>query len=234
MTLPIDIWSDIACPWCYVGKRRLEAALARFAHRDAVAIRWHSFQLDPSAPRVQDESVPYAARLARKYRVAVDQAQAMIDRMAQTAAAEGIEMRFDRVRPGNTFDAHRLLHLAAARGAQGALKERLMRAYFTEGEAIGEAEALVRLAAEVGIEPDEAQSVLAGDGYADDVRADLARAAELGIHGVPFFVLANRFAVEGAQPADTMLHVLERAWSEAEKLETVNADGAVCGPDGCE
>lgn len=231
--LTIDVWSDIACPWCYVGKRRLEAALARFAHRDEVSIRWHAFELDPSAPRVRDASESYAARLAEKYRMRVEDAQAMIDRMARTAAADGIEMRFDRVRAGNTFDAHRLLHLAAERGVQGELKERFLRAYFTEGEPIGDPEALVRLAADAGVDPDEAQAVLASDAHAAEVRADEARAASLGIHGVPFFVLGGRFAVEGAQPADTMLHVLERAWSEAPKPEPI-VDGATCGPEGCD
>ncbi len=234
MTLDIDIWSDIACPWCYVGKRRLEAALARFEHRDEVTIHWRAFELDPSAPRTLDDGVSYAGRIARKYGVDEAQAQAMIDRMTETAASDGLSLRFDRIRPGNTFDAHRLLHLAAERGLSGELKERFLRGYLSEGEAIGEPETLVRLAAEVGIEPDEAESVLLGDAYGREVRAEQARAAALGIHGVPFFVLAGRFAVEGAQPADALLHALTRAWGESTKLEPVFAEGAVCGPDGCE
>src|SRR5688572_13548676 len=136
--LRIDVWSDIVCPWCYVGKRRLEAALAQFPQRAAVEVVWRAFELDASAPAVRDEGVPYAERLARKYGTTVDQAQKMIERMIEVAAADGLDFRFDRIRPGRTFDAHRLLHLAAERGLQDALKERLLRAYMTEGAAIGD------------------------------------------------------------------------------------------------
>ena len=121
--LRIDVWSDIACPWCYVGKRRLEQALAGFAHPSEVEIVWRAFELDPSAPRVRDASQSYAERLARKYGTHAQQAQQMIDRMVDTAAGDGLALRFDHIRPGNTFDAHRLLHLAHERGVQDALKE---------------------------------------------------------------------------------------------------------------
>ncbi|HEX6240937.1 MAG TPA: DsbA family oxidoreductase, partial [Polyangiales bacterium] len=141
--LRIDIWSDIACPWCYVGKRRLEAALKQFPA--PVAVTWHSFQLDPSAPRTLPASPPYAERLARKYGVPPAQGQAMITRMVQTAAEDGLAMDFERIQPGNTFDAHRLLHLAKLRGRQDALEERLFAAYLCEGQAIGEPEVLLRL-----------------------------------------------------------------------------------------
>ncbi|MCB9598539.1 MAG: DsbA family oxidoreductase [Sandaracinaceae bacterium] len=230
--LSIDVWSDIACPWCFVGKRRLEAALERFEHAPFVDVRWRAFELDPSAPRSRPVETDYVERLARKYRVAPAQAEAMIQNMVDTAAADGIEMRFDHIRPGNTFDAHRLLHLAAERGRQDALKERFLRAYLTEGEPIGEPEALVRLAGEVGIEVDEARGVLDTDLYAHEVRMDEAEAAALGIHGVPFFVLGERFGVSGAQSPETMLRVLDKAWAELPALE-VFEDGAVCGPDGC-
>lgn len=228
----IDVWSDIACPWCYVGKRRLEAALAAFEHADSVELVWRAFELDPSAPPQLDPE-SYAARLARKYGATVEQAEGMIAQMTETAAADGLDFRFDRVRAGNTFDAHRLLHLARERGCQGALKERLMRGYFTEGEPIGDADALGRMAGDAGLEVDEARGVLEGDLYADDVRADEAQARAYGITGVPCFVLAGRFAVVGAQPADALVSVLDRAWRETVgELEQV-ADGAACGPDGC-
>ena len=233
-SLRIDIWSDIACPWCYVGKRHLEQALARFPHKDDVAIVWRAFELDPSAPRIRDASQSYAERLAGKYGTTPAQAQSMIDRMVDTAARDGLEFRFDRIRPGNTFDAHRLLHLAHERGKQDALKERMLRAYMTEGQAIGDRDVLAGLAREVGLDEQEVRDVLAGDRYASEVRQDEARARELGINGVPFFVLADRFGVSGAQPAEVLLGALERAWAERVKpvLETV-AEGAVCGPDGC-
>lgn len=233
--LRIDIWSDIACPWCYVGKRRLEQALAKFPHRAEVEIVWRAFELDPSAPRVRDTSQSYAERLASKYRVPTPQAQQMIDRMVETAAGDGLEFRFDRIRPGNTFDAHRVLHLAHDRGRQDAVKERLLRGYMTEGQAIGERDVLVELARDAGLDEAEVGDALDSGRYTDEVRQDEALARELGISGVPFFVLAGRLAVSGAQPSEVMLGALERAWSEFHKpsIETI-VEGAACGPDGCD
>jgi len=232
--LRVDIWSDIACPWCYIGKRHLEQALAKFPHRDQVEIVWRAFELDPSAPKVRDSSQTYAERIAKKYGTQAPQAQVMIDRMTQTAANDGLEFRFDRIQPGNTFDAHRLLHLAHERGVQDALKERLMRAYMTEGQAIGEPEVLAKLAAEAGLDEQEAREVLGGDRYVSEVRQDEALARELGISGVPFFVLAGRLGVSGAQPADVLLGALERAWAEHKPGLEQFAEGATCGPDGCD
>jgi predicted DsbA family dithiol-disulfide isomerase len=233
--LRIDIWSDIACPWCYVGKRRLEQALARFPHAAEVEVVWRAFELDPSAPRVRDPQQGYADRLARKYGTTPAQAQGMIDRMVDTAAGDGLALRFDHIRPGNTFDAHRLLHLAHERGVQDALKERLLRAYLTEGQAIGEPEVLRPLACEVGLDEREVGDLLGGDRYAPEVRQDEALARELGITGVPFFVLAGRLGVSGAQPTDVLLGALGRAWAEFHAPEIVPiVEGAACGPDGCD
>jgi predicted DsbA family dithiol-disulfide isomerase len=228
--LQVDIWSDIACPWCYVGKRRFEAALADYPARAQVHVVWRSFQLDPSAPRVQPEQC-YAERLAAKYGTSPAQAQALIERMVQTAASDGIAMDFERIQPGNTFDAHRLLHWAKARGAQDALEERLFRAYLCEGQAIGDADVLMRLAGEVGLDLDEARGVLDTDIYDAEVRADIARARELGISGVPFFVIGGRYGVSGAQPAELLRAALEQAAAE---LAPTAADGDICGPSGCE
>ena len=156
--LTVEIWSDIVCPWCYVGKRRLEAALARFER--PVEVTWRSFELDPSAPRERD--LPAAEHLAAKYGMSVEQAQASQAQLTELAAAEGLEYHLDRTRGGNSFDAHRMLHLAAAHDLQDAAKERLMRAYFTEAEPIGDPDTLVRLMAEIGIDEDEARAVLRG------------------------------------------------------------------------
>ena len=233
--LRIDIWSDIACPWCYIGKRRLEQALGRFAHQADVEIVWRAFELDPSAPRVRDASQSYAERIARKYGTQPAQAQIMIDRMVDTAAKEGLEFRFDRIRPGNTFDAHRLLHLAHERGTQDALKERMLRAYLTEGQAIGDRDVLVALARDAGLDDHEARATLDGDRFAAEVRQDEAIARELGINGVPFFVIAQRIGASGAQPPDVLLGALDRAWSELQAPELAGfAEGAACGPDGCD
>src|ERR1700730_8122812 len=184
--LDVQVWSDIACPWCYVGKRRFEAALARFSHRKAVRLTWFSFELDPMAPRVREPLVPYAERIAKKYGVPVAQAEGRIRQLTDVAATDGLELRFDRIRPGNTFDAHRLLHLAAERGLQDALMERFLRAYFAQGEPIGDPETLARLAKQAGLDPDEVRAVLATDAYARNVRSDEEKAHALGIQGVPF------------------------------------------------
>ena len=205
--LRVDVWSDFACPWCYVGKRRLEAALARLPDRAAVDVRWRAFELDPTAPAVR-EPEPYAVRLARKYATSPTRAQEMIDTMTRTAAGEGLGFRFDRIRPGNTFDAHRLQHLAAEHGAGDALHERLFRAYLTEGEALGDREVLARLASEVGLDAAEVRALLAGDDRADAVRADEAAADVLGIHAVPHFRFGDRLGLSGAQPPDVLLHAL--------------------------
>jgi predicted DsbA family dithiol-disulfide isomerase len=234
--LDVQIWSDIVCPWCYVGKRRLEAALAEFPHRDRVEISWRAFELDPWAARVRDSSVSYAGRLAEKYRMPVERAEAMIRNMTEVAAADGLDFRFDHIRPGNTFDAHRVLHMAAAHGLGGAAKERLLLAYMTEGASIGEVEVLVRLAGEVGLDTAAVGEMLAGDGYAAAVRRDEEQARAFGIGGVPFFVFDRRYAVSGAQPSEVFLRVLTRVWDELPRepeREPDIADGAVCGPDGC-
>jgi predicted DsbA family dithiol-disulfide isomerase len=215
MPLTVEIWSDIVCPWCYIGKRRFEAALAQFAHGDEVEVRFRSFELDPGAPVMPEGSG--AERLAAKYGIPVAEAEAMQARVTETAAADGLEYQLDRARGGNTFDAHRLLHLAAAQGVQADAKERLMRAYFSEGEPISDPETLVRLAAEAGVDADAAREVLAGDRYAAEVRDDEQLAAQLGIRGVPFFVLDRRYGVSGAQPPEALLQALEQAWDEAER-----------------
>ncbi len=232
--LRIDVWSDIACPWCYIGKRHLEQALAEFPHKAEVEIVWRAFELDPSAPRVRDTTTEhYADRLATKYGMSRAQAQAKLDQMTATAAADGLDFRFDRVTPGNTFDAHRLLHLAHERGVQDALKERLLLAYMTEGQAIGDPAVLASLAREAGLDEAEARELLAGDRYAAEVRQDERLARELGISGVPFFVLSGRLGVSGAQPAAVLRSALDKAWADLPAAPATFAEGAVCGPDGC-
>jgi predicted DsbA family dithiol-disulfide isomerase len=230
--LRIDIWSDIACPWCYIGKRHLEQALESFEHKDDVEIVWRAFELDPGAPKLR-EAVPNAERLAKKYRVSVEQAHAMMQRVIDAGKQAGLDMKLHDSKSGNTFDAHRLLHWAGTLGKQDAMKERLMRAYQSEGAVISNPDVLVALAADIGLDATEARAVLDSDRYATDVRTDEQLAGELGITGVPFFVLAGKLGVSGAQPVDTLKLVLAKAWAERPQLETV-AGGAACGPDGCE
>jgi predicted DsbA family dithiol-disulfide isomerase len=210
MPLTVEIWSDVVCPWCYIGKRRFEAALEAFPHADEVTVMWRSFELDQEAPKLAEGTA--TERLAAKYGMTLERAAELHAEMTERAAAEGLDFRFDLARGGNTFDAHRLIHLAATYGHQAVAKERLMRAYFTEGEAIADPETLVRVLAEVGVDPVEARDVLAGDRFADDVREDELLASQLGIQGVPFFVLDRRFGVSGAQPSDVLVQALQRAW----------------------
>jgi predicted DsbA family dithiol-disulfide isomerase len=211
--LALEIWSDVVCPWCYVGKRRLEAALEMLPDRDDVEVRWRSFQLDPEAPPTRN--MPADEHLAAKYGMSVEDARALNEQMTELAAREGLEYHLDRTRGGNTFDAHRLIQLGAARGVQDAVKERLMRGYFTEGEAVSDHETLVRLGADAGLDPDEARAALASGAYADDVRGDEDLARRMGIRGVPYFVLNRRFGVSGAQPAELLAQAFERARQEA-------------------
>ena len=226
----VEIWSDIACPWCAVGKRRFEAALAGFEHRDDVKVTFRSFELDPDAPPAREGSS--AEHLASKYGTSLEQANAMNHRMTETAAADGLEFRFDLARGGNTFDAHRLLHLAAAHGRQHELKERLMRAYLGEGELMSDHAALTRLALEAGLPEDEVRDTLATGRFAAEVREDEATARSFGISAVPYFVIDRRFGLAGAQPPEVFGEGLRRAW-EARTPLTVVADGDTCGVDGC-
>ena len=233
--MQVEVWSDVVCPWCYIGKRRLEAALAAFPHRDEIEVLWRSFELNPNAPaRVPGNP---AERLAAKYGMTVEWARAANARVTSVAAGEGLRYRLDMSKPGNTFDAHRLLHLARDQGRQGQAKERLMAAYFTEGEAIGDRDTLVRLMSEVGLEPDRVRSVLAGDAYSAEVRSDEREAAELGIGGVPFFVIDRRYGISGAQPAELIQQGLEQAWREARPIKMFTQAGpgpaATCDEDGC-
>jgi len=215
--MKIDIWSDLVCPYCYLGKRRLETALAQFAHRDQVELVWHSFELDPYAPAVSDEGT--SEMLSRKYGIPLQQARASQRALEQQAAAVGLEFHLETTRTGNTFDAHRLIHLARSHGRQDELKDRLFAATFTEGRPIGDHEMLVELALEAGVPEADARRVLSSDEYADDVRADEADAVEVGVDGVPFFLIDRRFMIPGAQTPETVLAILERAWRKAQTVE---------------
>jgi predicted DsbA family dithiol-disulfide isomerase len=211
--MKIEIWSDTACPWCYIGKRRFDDALAGFPHRDALDIVWRSFELDPTAPPRQDRAS--VDLLAAKYGMTAAKAQGMMDSMTATGAAEGVTFRFDRSISGNTFDAHRLIHFAATHAKREQMVERLFAAYFTEGEAIGEHDTLVRLAGGIGLNDDAVRAMLTSDAYAADVRDDEARARHFGISGVPFFAIDEKYGISGAQPATAILGALAEAWAES-------------------
>ena len=231
-SLKLEVWSDIACPWCYVGKRRLEGALKQFAHQSEVELVWRAFELDPGAKAERPRDVSHVEFIARKYGMSVAQAQKSTDHLVQLARAEGLAFDFLNIRSGNTFDAHRLVHLGYDRGLQDAVQERLMKAYFEQGELMSDHGTLARLASEAGLDGSEVADVLAGDSYALAVRADEARARELGITGVPCFVFDRQFAVSGAQSSEVLLNALQQAWSERAPAVALT-EGAVCGPEGC-
>jgi predicted DsbA family dithiol-disulfide isomerase len=209
--MEIEIWSDIACPWCYIGKRRFERALDQFEHADALNITWRSFELDPNAPAEREGDL--ATLLARKYGMTVEKAREAQAGLTATAADEDLLFRFDLARSGNTFDGHRLIHLAAEHGLQAEMKERLLRAYFVEGRLIGDPETLVRAGVEVGLPEAEIRDLLHGDRFAEAVRADESTAAELGISGVPTFIVDRKVGVTGAQPPEMILRMLREGWA---------------------
>ena len=225
----IEIWSDVVCPWCYIGKRRLETALAEFPHADEVEVVWRSFQLDPSAPNTPVETV--AEHLGRKYGGGAAGGRQMVDRVEAVAAEEGMIWRHHESLRVGTMDAHRLLH--AAGDLRGELKEALLRAYFVDAQNVADHETLTRIATQVGLDEVAVKEVLTTDQYADDVEADIRQAAAYGATGVPFFVIDQKYGVSGAQPADTFRQVLDRAWADSRPaIEVIGGEDA-CGPDGC-
>ncbi|MFH9980669.1 DsbA family oxidoreductase [Streptomyces sp. NPDC017179] len=233
----VEIWSDIACPWCYVGKARFEKALAAFPHREQVEVVHRSFELDPG--RAKDDVQPVVAMLTKKYGMTETQAHDGEDNLGRQAAAEGLDYRTRGRDHGSTFDMHRLLHLAKEHGRQSELLDALYRANFAEERSVFTegGERLVELAVAAGLDADAARKVLADpDAYAAEVRADEREAAQLGASGVPFFVLDRKYGVSGAQPAEVFTQALTQAWGERSPLtllQSGDADGDACGPDGC-
>jgi len=209
--MTIEIWSDVVCPWCYVGKRRLEHALERFAHRDDVELTWRSFQLDPTQRRGDNRLT--TEMLSDKYGVPAAEAAAMQERVTALAAEEGLTYHLDESLTANTFDAHRLTHFAATRDLADGIHERLFQAALVEGEAVDDTETLARIGTDVGLPADEVRKVLDGDAYADEVRDDIREARALGANGVPFFVFDRAYGISGAQPIEVFLATLEKAAS---------------------
>jgi predicted DsbA family dithiol-disulfide isomerase len=211
--MQIEIWSDVVCPWCYIGKRRLERALAEFEHADEVEVTWRSFQLNPDAP---SKAVPTLDYLEQRFG---PQAQAMTGRVAEMGQGEGLNLDFASSLTVNTLEAHRVLHLATDLGIGDAAKERLLRAHFSEGADLSDPETLTRLMVEAGpLQASRIQArvreVLAGTEYADEVQADIDMARRLGANGVPFFVIDRKYGISGAQPADVFLHALRTAYAD--------------------
>jgi predicted DsbA family dithiol-disulfide isomerase len=234
-TLKIQIWSDIMCPFCYIGKRRIEAALQNFDHKDAVEIEWKSFQLDPSFIASPEDNM--AEHLAEKYRKDADWAQGMLDDMTQNAKNSGLDFHFEKAVMANSLHAHRLLHLAKKYNLANDLEELLFKAYLTDGKNINDLDTLKALGLEVGLNAESINEVLHSNAYANEVQQDINEAQSIGVQGVPFFVFNNKYAVSGAQHVETFVKTLEKVWEEGKfetkptLLNTNDADS--CGIDGC-
>ena len=227
----VDIWSDVVCPFCYIGKKRLEHVAAEAGIQ--LDIYWHSFELDPQAPARHSNS--NTERLAEKYGQSIEQTEQMQRNIAQAAASEGIEFNWQLANSGNTFNAHRLIHLAQTQGLGNAAKEAFFKAYMSDGLAIGETEVIEKIALNIGLTASDIQAVLSSDQYADAVRNDEKIAHEqLKVTGVPFFVFDQRLAVSGAQPREVFLQVFEQLQQQAESPATEHDAAASCDADGCE
>jgi predicted DsbA family dithiol-disulfide isomerase len=224
--LTVEIWSDVLCPFCYIGKREFELALARFPHKDSVLVEWKSFELDPHAPSRGDEDT--YTMLARKYGMSREEAKVRAAGVSERAKSVGLHYDLDRAVIANSFQAHRLIQLAKTKGSGDAMEERLFKAYFTEGAHIGDSTTLVRLGTEIGLDPDEVSAMLAGDAFTEAVRIDEYEAQQFGIRGVPFFAIDRKYGISGAQSADHILGALEQAWKERPVMAP--ADGAVGEP----
>lgn len=235
--MKVEIWSDLLCPFCYIGKRKFEGALEQFAHRNEVEVVWRSFELMPDAAR--ESSQDMHTMLAAKLGGDRARAKAMNDHVTAQAATVGLAYDLDHAHPTNSFDAHRLIHLAADHGLQDAAKERLLAAHFTEAQHLGRRDTLQGLAAEIGLDTGEVADVLEGDAYTAAVRADETEARALGINGVPFFVIDRKYGISGAQPSEVFLEALQTIWAEEHPLTmlggpaSASADDAACVDDVC-
>jgi predicted DsbA family dithiol-disulfide isomerase len=209
----IDVWSDVVCPWCWLGKARLERALEDFPHRDRTDVHFHAFQLDPRMPK--DLDVPTSEMLGKKYGMGPAQIAAAHERLRGLGEEVGVDFHFEQARTSNTLEAHELIAFAREKGKELAMVERLFRANFHDGIRIGERSNLLRLATEVGLDAGEAAAALADSRHASTVQADIAQAAELGVTGVPFFVIGGVLGVSGAQPAVVLRRVLDDGWARA-------------------
>lgn len=227
-TMKVDIWSDVVCPFCYIGKRQFEIALDQFEHKDKVEVTWHSFQLDPNTPKPAVGNT--YDMLATKYGLTLEKAKEMTQGVVDMAALVGLYYDMDKTKPSNTFDAHRLIHLAAKTGLADKAEETFFSAYFTQGADISDEETLKKLSAEIGLNAAEVDAVLASDEFADAVRMDQYKAQQMGIKGVPFFVVNQQYGISGAQGGQVILKALQGIWAEQNPAPAT--DGESCEVDG--
>jgi len=229
--MKVEIWSDIACPWCSIGKARFEKALSDYAHSDAVEVTWRSWQLQPDAPA--EAAPPVVEQLMENYGRTREQVLGMMASVSEAGAGEGIDFRLEEAVAANTFDAHRLAKLGEAEGLGTAVMSRLMHAYHGEGADVADPEVLVRLGLEAGLAEDAIRSLLAGTDFAEEVRTDIGRGRQLGVTGVPFFVIDSQHGLSGAQPPEVFLSALEQLGPQEPKLNMIGGSGVTCTDDGC-
>lgn len=227
----IDVWSDFLCPFCHLGRRQLDLALAEFEHADDVDVVWHSYQLDRSAPDVSEGA--NVQRVADKYGVSLEQMEETHRQMAAAAAEVGLDFQWGRVVAGNSYAAHRLHHYARSVGREREFMDRLMLGWYSEGAAIGDHATLARLAGDAGLDAGEVRELLESDDFGQEVRTDLALATQIGITAVPTFVLDQKYGVSGAQPTEVFTQVLGKAWADSHPAIAIMGGGEECGPDGC-
>lgn len=211
----IEVWSDFVCPFCYIGKRVLEQAIEKFEHKDEIKVTFKSYELDPSAKN--DASVSFEEELAQKKGMTVTQIKEMNQGVIQRAQSVGLDYNFDNMKQTNTFDAHRLMKFAETKGKGDAYTERVLSAHFVESEFIGSHDTLIRLASEVGLDEEESRQVLESNQFTTDVRLDQAESTQIGIQGVPFFVINRKYAISGAQPEEVFSQALDQIWEEEQK-----------------
>lgn len=213
--MKVDIWSDVMCPFCYIGKRHFEDAVRQFAHGDSIEVVWHSFQLDPDTKTQTGKDV--YSYLAERKGQSVEWSRQAHKQVTDMAARAGLQYNFDKAVVANSFDAHRVVQFAKTYGKGDAMEEQLFKGYFTEGKNIADHKVLAEMAAEIGIQEQAVMDVLNSDAYSAEVRGDVETAARIGINGVPFFVINNKYGVSGAQPATTFVQALGQAWEEYAK-----------------
>jgi len=212
--MKVEVWSDIMCPFCYIGKRNYEAALEQFAENKNVEIEWRSFQLDPTIPASSDEKVSVYQYLAQRKGMTYEQSVKMHKGVIETAKNAGLTYNFDKAVVSNSFDAHKMIQLAKAKGLGDAIEERLFYAYFTEGKDLGNHETLVELGVEIGLKESDILAALQSDDFAYKVQQDIQEAQNIGVRGVPFFVFNRKYGISGAQPPQAFLQTLEQSYKE--------------------
>ncbi|MCF7925529.1 MAG: DsbA family oxidoreductase [Candidatus Izimaplasma sp.] len=230
--MKIELWSDFACPFCYIGKTRFENALAKFPHKEHVEVIYKAYQLNPNAPKKMTSSP--AEAFAKGHGMTVDKAKERFTMFTENAKTVGLEYHYDVIQMTNTFDAHRLAKWANKQNKEPEITARFMKAYFTEGKNLSDVETLVELTKEIGLKGDKAREILNTDTYSDTVKSQITEGRQVGVQGVPFFVLNRKYGVSGAQQEEYFTQVLEKLWEEEKPLETIGDDGNVCTEDKCE